>query len=538
MHQENDLLTWINVFPNLIAAFNKSHTTDVSVQDGMQGEVIESVPPQAQQGASKAKGHEAKASRKTLDRVAKHKNPSVTAEMPRISEPAAENMKVTLPPTPVFCKRTGSNEPAAENLTVIIPSSPPGHARTGKCGVEESMSSKDEMAELLATIAQMKSENKDLNGRIEDLKKQLNSTTICADSKDHEILSLRQSRNKDRLELKNLKESENSLAICNELLTAECSKKDCEMKNLKNLSVRQKKEIKRLLGDNDGLIKKISHMQQKPEDGNETVLHQQTAGLSNDNRPKASTADSTTPFQQQRTSPSHYIHHARQHHTDQQSEPRLAQGLRNLEPNMNTIPSIVNGICSTGRKPTDTNKIDILLVGDASVRGLGPLIQDSDIDGHVVVRAGHTLKEGARDIRTDTKMVTEDTVIITGYGVRELETGSIEQAKNRMDRMINLIEAEGSRAKVGILKIPPQIDSRRNLQAKELNSHLLQKCKNAHLATVIDSKLSFNDISRDGMFINRQGQLKMAAAIKMFARSNRGRQSAEHKHSATPIPCI
>ena len=277
------------------------------------------------------------------------------------------------------------------------------------------------------------------------------------------------------------------------------------------MTAKQKKEIKRLLSDKDGLIKGKSLLQQESGDSDRDppeYLHSNPATV------------------QQREP------------ADQHGDPLMGLTPETSDEPLCKIPIIVNGISSLAKKMSGTDKLDVLVVGDASVRGLGPLIQDNDINGQAVVRAGHTLKEGASDMTMDMKAAADNTVIITGYGVQDLDMGNIEQTKGRIDSMIKTVEAGGKRVRVGLLKIPPQIDSRRNAQAKECNNYLIHQCKSSHWTKVIDSKLCFDDISKDGMFVNKQGRFKMAEAIKNFVKTTRGRPSDRHKDVNKSQVCI
>ena len=57
--------------------------------------------------------------------------------------------------------------------------------------------------------------------------------------------------------------------------------------------------------------------------------------------------------------------------------------------------------------------------------------------------------------------------------------------------------------------------------ANTLNKYMLHRCRNSPNIVFIDCKLSFDDISQDGKHCNSGGLVKIAAAIKRFARLGR-----------------
>ena len=56
--------------------------------------------------------------------------------------------------------------------------------------------------ELNVELVKTKKQNREMEGRIRHLKEQLQSIVACAQSKDDEILCLRQARNQEKLEVK------------------------------------------------------------------------------------------------------------------------------------------------------------------------------------------------------------------------------------------------------------------------------------------------------------------------------------------------
>ena len=147
---------------------------------------------------------------------------------------------------------------------------------------------------------------------------------------------------------------------------------------------------------------------------------------------------------------------------------------------------------------------------------MGPLIQDSDIDGQVAIRGAFTTKEDAKAIGQDLNSVKDNTVVIASYGTGDLEKGSLQSSKVNIDCLLEQVIAENGRVKLGILKVPPQLNQKRNDLARELNKYLEYRCKDCQDITVIDAKLSFKDIRKEGTSVNYVGKTKQAVAIRSF----------------------
>jgi hypothetical protein len=160
-----------------------------------------------------------------------------------------------------------------------------------------------------------------------------------------------------------------------------------------------------------------------------------------------------------------------------------------------------------------TKQVGAFVIGDASVRGLGPMIQTRDIDGQVVVRDGRTFREVGQDVEMDVSRVIDGTTIVLGFGLKDLDNTQLEEAKHDVDRLVSKLESKTERVHVGLLTIPPQTNTWRDGKAKEINSYMVWRCMDSHVK-VIDSDLTLQDISRDGIHLNSRGKVKMAIAIK------------------------
>ena len=140
--------------------------------------------------------------------------------------------------------------------------------------------------------------------------------------------------------------------------------------------------------------------------------------------------------------------------------------------------------------------IRVFLVGDESVCGLGPLIQDRDIDGQVAVQGGFTTKEGAKPLDKIWTVSQTMQFWLPNYGTGDLRKGSLQSFKVNIDHPLEQAIAENGSVKEGILKVPLQLDQNRDDLTKELNKYLEYRRTNCEEATVIDEKLSFKDIRK------------------------------------------
>ena len=176
-------------------------------------------------------------------------------------------------------------------------------------------------------------------------------------------------------------------------------------------------------------------------------------------------------------------------------------------------------------------KTSLLVTGDANVKGLG-LIQDTDIRGQVIVRAGKGLCEAEKLVVNGIYTVKDNKVIVMGFGAEDLGSEDTNKAKQSTRKTVTKCNREGNIVHIGLLKIPPQkhrlqqneannintcsllfhmeMDSR--LQQNEANNintcsfmfHMeMDSRNNIHM---IDCKLKANDIGNNDMHCNYVGK--------------------------------
>ena len=191
------------------------------------------------------------------------------------------------------------------------------------------------------------------------------------------------------------------------------------------------------------------------------------------------------------------------------------------------IPVIVNGATNMKWEPDGWKTVhskrgklqpknNLILVGDESIRGMGQYLQGNGLTSEVVVRGGHSHAEANRDLLSDLQRLKANDVLVTSYGIRDMDSRNIHSTKNSMLRLINA--AERQQNKMGMLRIPPQSDNRRNEMAKDLNRFLECQCKNSQTVFFIDPKLSYDDTSKEGKFLSISGKNKTAEVLRHFVK--------------------
>ena len=404
-------------------------------------------------------------------------------------------------------------------------------AQMSKCLIETKM-------ELIKT----KKENRDLQRRIKDLKYQIEAMVACSEGQGDEIICLRQAKNQDKLALKTAEETVSSLTACCELQDAEIKKLEKDAKSQRGQFERQKKEIKRLTCEKDALIMKNQYLHPTNQErvtvlpqplysrvasGEETAvapgLRATAPPFTPADQPTASTTGetSTAAVPGAASVPAPGTGAASELAAPATGDSTLTELESMPEEREGALLQPINPLVSNRSQRKENEKSYLHIIGDAVVRGLGPKVQDYDINGQVTVRSGQTYKEASDHIASDISAAPDGSTLILGFGTTDLNRPKIRESKDYIERLINNINNTDSRVRVGLLKIPPQLNSRRNAHAKDLNKLLVQKCRFSHQVELIDAKLSFDDMGKDGKFCNNSGKEKLATAIRRFTRTER-----------------
>ena len=186
----------------------------------------------------------------------------------------------------------------------------------------------------------------------------------------------------------------------------------------------------------------------------------------------------------------------------------------------NEIPVLIN--CQTDANKTKPfqsqnagEKEYVYVVGDATVRGLGPMIQDQQCEGQVAVRAGSTMEEAARQIGKDINHIQQGAIVIS-CGSNNLHQKP-EDARRAAEDLIEIITWENVNRKVtvGILEVPIQKDHKRNICALAVNDALRNRCAGTDIR-IINCQLKHDDLGKDGEQLNMKGRVKVAKSIRRF----------------------
>ena len=353
---------------------------------------------------------------------------------------------------------------------------------------------------------------KDFNHRLaeqkSDLLHRIEIEKECGFAKDEEISVIRRSCDKGKIELIRSRESESSLANCNNLLVSECEKKDKELKKLSDQIGKQKSEVKKLMNRNDSLVKKLSGAKNLASatvssQATQTALapsYNYSAPNSRKDEPKALAAATTQiPV---------LLHGQVQAKKQLQKESEMrGQGWQKVQKSK---------IFKTKRK--------VFIKGDETVRNLGSIMnyENSRIEAEVTVRGGCTAGKASHVILSDCENIPAESTLVYSFGSHDLRLMSAPRVKEKIDMMISAAERAtdklGNGTQVVVMPVPPQNDDRRDRDATDVNSFMKNRCKNSNV-NFIDPFLEDQDMASDGIQVRPTGRRKLAQAIQQFTRN-------------------
>jgi hypothetical protein len=179
-------------------------------------------------------------------------------------------------------------------------------------------------------------------------------------------------------------------------------------------------------------------------------------------------------------------------------------------------------------------KRDLILIGDENVRGLGQMIQDHDVNGHVIVRAGQGFKAAENQVAHDIATMNDNATFVLGFGTVDIGQRSMDETKRSITRVIQKCDQAGKRVNLGLIKVPPQRLRLRQQNANDLNNFLVEMArKTGSRVHILDCNFNTNDTGINGMFCNYQGKQKMASEMKRFIRQAAGSIPVPPNHMVT-----
>jgi hypothetical protein len=161
----------------------------------------------------------------------------------------------------------------------------------------------------------------------------------------------------------------------------------------------------------------------------------------------------------------------------------------------------------------------VILSGDSSSQGIGSHLQDTDIEGLVLVHRQADIIKGNQHIAKDNAMLTSDPhrkkVLVASYGLDDLRNNKFTP-RWKLDSMVAAMKDLGHNTEACVLAIPPQKDLYIQKIVTEANRFLKDRCEEVGSVHFIDSGLTASDIGRDGTHLNINGIRKVAKGIKDF----------------------
>ena len=130
-------------------------------------------------------------------------------------------------------------------------------------------------------------------------------------------------------------------------------------------------------------------------------------------------------------------------------------------------------------------------------------------------------------LQMTTTQQKKDTLLISSYGVHDLNLFDMNKVKRRIDRYISTAEKDAKGSPVGILSLPPQRNDAQNRKVREMNMYLQDTCNKSQNVKYIRTNLGLSDVKRDGIQATQSGKVKIARAIAQFATNCRRSQSKD-----------
>ena len=281
-----------------------------------------------------------------------------------------------------------------------------------------------------------------------------------------------------------------------------------EIKNLKALTTRQKREINKLKLRNEERVKSAAKVKQDQLIGPKTPTIPDATSTSTIADPISTSTILNPTWSQVLT----------------QGKPAKTSTAGNLS----TIPVLIGAKRqdlhhaaadnNTPRTAGVDQKTSLILTGDSTCRNMGSLLQDRGIDGMAIVHRQADTTRGNNHIKEDCHLFPSNAkgkVLVASYGTNDIMTSQYSQVW-KISRMIESVDNHVNDIKVGLLAIPPQVNPAINKRIAETNNFIKTKCDQSINVHYIDCNLCSSDIGRDGIHPNEAGRRKIATTIKDF----------------------
>ena len=352
---------------------------------------------------------------------------------------------------------------------------------------------------------------------IADMHKQSIILEMCLEAKNAEVDSLRQAKNQEKISNKETMEKLLTDLTAANLELEEYRGKDKEIKATKQLVAKQKKEINKMKMSYDQLIKNKTelektllksnipaktperhHQQRKPQDvgqdtqggGSWKKIAEKKIAVKQAQKPTKTIAKETANPPAQATKLDHHF-------------PSL--------PNVQNISVIVNGKTRKESKPQKNRKL--FIAGDSNVRGLSDLVNPPLMTREVAVRGGARIQDAAIKAPIDAKRLEQGSIMVYNFGTNDLKNPDY---KRHIANLVNTLKQEAKHLTVGITSVPEQADRTLNERSKNINQILEQACRDSSNIKLIKTSYQMSDLTRNGLFLNLAGRVKLASSINKF----------------------
>ena len=358
---------------------------------------------------------------------------------------------------------------------------------------KEVLSSKLEWIKITTQKTKLESKTAELEVKVLSLEK-------CLNAKDDEVGSLRRLKENHKLEKRETIENAQREIAGKDLEISELVTQQTDAKKLNATINKQKLEINRLRMTSEQLIKKKVELEKKVESLGAKLQHESEFGrmliLREKVRPaaplpsardekKCSIPVFTAPKGQQR-------------------------GWTEQRGKKTNNPQKIKTSGKTTTRPTKKNKkIEVLIVGDDSVRNIGELLQNPQISSYVAVRGGIGLQGIREGLPGDTAV--QERAIVLSVGNEEIKCIDSDQVINNLNDLITSME-QASNPCMALLPLLPQRELDLDRKVGAVNRFMRERCRDSNVI-VMDTNLNVWDTSRNGAELSTRGRAKVTATI-------------------------
>ena len=167
---------------------------------------------------------------------------------------------------------------------------------------------------------------------------------------------------------------------------------------------------------------------------------------------------------------------------------------------------------------TERQKTRLTIVGSSMVRGLGQMVSSDDIDSCCFTNPGAKTDHIKGKIGQLTRPT--DDVILLQIGSNNIPDDPVLTLIDKLDDVIDEVRQMRPLSQVIVAPIPLRIDSLSylNNEIKRVNEFIRDKCSKDENLHFLYQGFTYNEYSRDGLHLNRNGKALYAQNVRRLVR--------------------